>query len=226
MKSPKRISFIARIVILNLVAGTVLFACAGTLAWWNGWAYLAVASFVSALSARVFESSPQLVKERKEAAKAAKPLDKALVGALGFLPSLSMVLAGLNQRFGWSASFPNTLSISAFFIAIGGGYLTFRAMVSNPFFSSTIRIQRARGHRLVDRGPYRYVRHPGYAGSILFNLGGTVLLGSWAALGAGVAATLLLTVRTAFEDGTLLRELKGYGAYSRRVRYRLVPGIW
>jgi protein-S-isoprenylcysteine O-methyltransferase Ste14 len=168
----------------------------------------------------------RLVAERKKAGKAAKPLDKVLVGLLGTLPSLSMVVAGLDKRWGWFTPFPDLLSLIGFFTAILGGSLTYRAMKANPFFSSYVHIQKERGHRIVNQCPYGIIRHPGYAGSILFNLGGTVLLGSLAALGAGILATLLLILRTFLEDKTLRKELKGYEGYARRVRYRLVPGIW
>jgi len=74
--------------------------------------------------------------------------------------------------------------------------------------------------------PYRYVRHPGYVGGILFQLGTPLLLGSlWTLIPAGLTV-LLLVVRTALEDKTLLNELEGYREYAQQTRYRLVPGVW
>jgi len=83
-----------------------------------------------------------------------------------------------------------------------------------------------RGHTVATGGPYRYVRHPGYLGSILFQIATPLILGSLWALIPGVLAALLLVVRTALEDGTLQDELDGYNEYARRVRYRLLPGVW
>ena len=100
-------------------------------------------------------------------------------------------------------------------------------MVVNPHFEKTVRIQTDRDHRLIDTGPYRIVRHPGYLGTILsFILSAPLLLGSWWAFVPAAASTASLIVRTALEDRTLRTELAGYEDYARRVRYRLAPGIW
>jgi protein-S-isoprenylcysteine O-methyltransferase Ste14 len=100
------------------------------------------------------------------------------------------------------------------------------AVAANRFFSSVVRIQRDRGHQVVDAGPYRYIRHPGYAGSMLNMVGVSFALGSRVALAAAVVVCLVLGVRTALEDRTLRNELDGYTDYARRVRFRLVPGVW
>jgi protein-S-isoprenylcysteine O-methyltransferase Ste14 len=96
----------------------------------------------------------------------------------------------------------------------------------NPYFEKTVRIQTDRGHRVIDTGPYAYMRHPGYVGLFGWMLGTPFLLGSWCALGPAVLASIAMIVRTALEDRTLRVELEGYEAYAARVRYRLVPGIW
>ena len=100
------------------------------------------------------------------------------------------------------------------------------AMISNPFFSGTVRIQEERGHIVATSGPYRYIRHPGYSGWILANLATPVALGSLWGLVPGVLAAILFVIRTSKEDQTLQEELDGYQAYSEQVHYRLVPGIW
>jgi protein-S-isoprenylcysteine O-methyltransferase Ste14 len=110
-------------------------------------------------------------------------------------------------------------------VAAGGG-LPLWAVAANPFFSGLVRIQRDRGHRVVDTGPYRFVRHPSYAGSIVYMIGVTFALGSYVALPAAAVLCAVLVVRTALEDRTLREELDGYADYARRVRFRLIPGIW
>src|SRR5512137_210577 len=100
------------------------------------------------------------------------------------------------------------------------------AMWSNAFFSTVARIQDDRGHAVCTTGPYRLVRHPGYAGFILQALGTPWLLGSHWALVPGVVAAASMVVRTSLEDRMLQAQLPGYAEYARRVRYRLVPGIW
>jgi protein-S-isoprenylcysteine O-methyltransferase Ste14 len=99
-------------------------------------------------------------------------------------------------------------------------------MAANAYFSMVVRIQEDRGHAVVTDGPYRFVRHPGYLGSILFALATPLVLGSlWAFVPCGLGAVLFI-VRTALEDKTLQKELPGYREYAERVRYRLLPGIW
>jgi protein-S-isoprenylcysteine O-methyltransferase Ste14 len=100
------------------------------------------------------------------------------------------------------------------------------ATAVNRFYGRFVRIQRERGHVVISDGPYRYVRHPGYLGQIVFSVASALALGSlWALIPGGLFAVLLV-VRTALEDRTLQAELEGYEAYTRRVRHRLVPRIW
>ena len=100
-------------------------------------------------------------------------------------------------------------------------------MLANPFFEKTARIQNDRNHQVIDSGPYRYVRHPGYVGVIAgLILATPFMLGSWWALVPAILSVFSIVVRTALEDHMLLNELEGYKAYAWRVRYRLVPYLW
>jgi protein-S-isoprenylcysteine O-methyltransferase Ste14 len=101
------------------------------------------------------------------------------------------------------------------------------AMAVNPHFEKTVRIQRELGHQVIDSGPYRIVRHPGYVGTVFgFLLSPPLLLGSWWAFVPALGAVALVIIRTVLEERTLRSELPGYEDYARRVRYRLIPGIW
>ena len=100
------------------------------------------------------------------------------------------------------------------------------AMLANPFFEKTVRIQEERGHHVATGGPYRFVRHPGYVAFILMGFALPLGVGSaWALVPAGLNAALIVA-RTALEDRTLRRELPGYAEYAQRTRYRLLPGVW
>ena len=101
------------------------------------------------------------------------------------------------------------------------------AMLVNPHFEKVVRIQHELGHRVIDTGPYRFVRHPGYVGTIIgFILSMPFLLNSWWAFVPAALATVWMIVRTVMEDRVLRRELEGYEDYAKRVRYRLLPGVW
>ncbi|HEX2953959.1 MAG TPA: isoprenylcysteine carboxylmethyltransferase family protein, partial [Bacillota bacterium] len=100
------------------------------------------------------------------------------------------------------------------------------AMYTNPFFATTVRIQNDRGQTVIQCGPYRLVRHPGYLGSIVFNLASPLALGSWWTFLPALFSIILIMIRTGLEDRTLRTELPGYPKYAATTRYRLFPGIW
>jgi len=138
----------------------------------------------------------------------------------------SWVVAGLDVRFGWTGPIPWAYHVGGLLLVVLGYALFLWAMVSNAFFAEGVRIQKERGHTVATGGPYRCVRHPGYAGSILAQVSAPVLLGSPWALILGLASAAFFGVRTYLEDKTLRKELPGYEEYARRVRYRLLPGVW
>ncbi len=187
------------------------------------WACVAV-MFAYVLAGR-FVMDPDLVQERVHPASGGKD---RLLRAIGMALILAhWVIVGLDVgRFHWSDSIPFGVRIVGLAGLIGAlGFVLWAASV-NPFFSPVVRIQHERGHRLVTAGPYRFVRHPGYAGSLSCCVCGSLALGSWwGAAPIGVVIFLLLR-RTALEDRFLMEELEGYPEYAKRVRHRLLPGIW
>ncbi len=136
------------------------------------------------------------------------------------------IVAGLDHRFGWSAAFPIWLNVIGLILIATGYGLAVWALAENRFFSSMVRIQTDRGHAVCDSGPYRIVRHPGYAGNILPLAGIVLALSSVWTLIPAAAALCIVVIRTALEDRTLRDELPGYLEYTRRVRSRLIPGIY
>ena len=104
--------------------------------------------------------------------------------------------------------------------------LVFRAMMANRFFSAVIRIQKDRGHHVIDQGVYGVIRHPGYAGMIPSMPFSGLALGSWIGFAIGLGYSALMLRRVLFEDAYLRSHLEGYGEYAARVRYRLIPGLW
>jgi protein-S-isoprenylcysteine O-methyltransferase Ste14 len=218
---------IRRFVVFLGVFIASVFLPAGTLAWRNGWLFVAViCAAVASVSFGIFRASPELARERRTAAKNAKPWDRVLVPWITGLPLVTVVLAGLGRRFGWMSVVPPWTTWPAVALMVAGSALAYLAMRTNRFFSSYVRIQSDRDHVVVDRGPYAFVRHPGYAGSVAVALATPILLDSLPGLAVAAVTILLTVVRTYLEDRTLAQELPNYRAYSERVRFRLLPWVW
>ena len=210
-----------------LIFGACLFISSGRIDWTMAWAYLALEGCYMAVNSLILTAvRPELIAERVSIKKDTRGWDKALAVLIVFASLAICVVAGLDIRFGWSSSLPIKLSLIALVVSVPGHLMFLWAMASNRFFAATVRIQKERGHAAVTRGPYRYVRHPAYAGSIIVQLMAPVILGSALALIPAVLAVCLIIVRTGLEDRMLREELDGYGDFARTVRYRLFPGVW
>ena len=219
-----------RLVMVHLLIPLILFLCGGALGWWQAWLY-SMLILAAGIGGRIWaeQRHPGLTAERQniEKIQTAKAWDKVLAPLMAVSLVFPMVIvAGLDHRFNWSPEFPLWLSVVGFiFIAFGYSFAAW-AFVENRFFSSVVRIQTDRGHMVCDTGPYRFVRHPGYAGSMLSVFGIVLGLGSiWTLIPAAVAA-IIAVIRIVLEDQTLQEELPGYRDYTQRVRYRLIPGIY
>ncbi len=221
---------VLRFVLFILLTPLVLFGSAGRLDWVMGWVYFGMVVVFAAVSRIVvWRISPDLLAERAQSmeAKDAKAWDKRLVPLVAvYGPLAILIVAGLDQRNGWSPPIEFATQLVALAVIVLGYLFGTWAMAVNRFFSGIVRIQRERHHVAVTAGPYRFVRHPAYAASIVANLAVPIMLGSTWALVPGVLTSLLVIVRTALEDQTLQAELPGYAEYSQRTRYRLLPGVW
>ncbi len=210
-----------------LMAGAILFLCAGRWDWLWGWAtVLTLAFWVGGTALAVIPTNPALLAERTRPRQGAKTWDTAIMGIVGLIILTVYVAGGLDVRNGWTTDFPIAAQIAGLVLAVLGYAVVVWATASNAFFSLIVRIQTERGHMVATGGPYRFVRHPGYVGSILAYVGTGLMLGSWWAIVLSIITGLLMIVRTRLEDKTLLAELDGYADYAARVRYRLLPGVW
>lgn len=217
-----------RFGMLLVLFPAILFGSAGTLDWPMGWAYIIVSlAFVVGGRIVLVRRSPDLALERARSGKGAKEWDKPLVMLVAVIgPLAALVVAGLDHRFGWSPDIPLGVQVAALALTALATLFSTWAMLENRFFSGIVRIQKERGHHVIDTGPYRFVRHPGYLGGVIANLAGPLALGSLWALVAGVLLIAVTVYRTWREDHTLQEELDGYREYAQRVRYRLLPGVW
>jgi protein-S-isoprenylcysteine O-methyltransferase Ste14 len=197
--------------------------------WWQAWVYGLVSVLAFAVSrALAARRHPDLLAERARYLdhQDAKPWDKVLSPLVGLGGGLIPLVAGLEALFEGTVDFSLTAEMVALVFIILGYALGSYALIENRFFSGMVRIQTDRGHQVVSSGPYRWVRHPGYAGALLTYWATPVLLDSLWAFLPSLFLTVVLVLRTRLEDRTLQEELAGYREYAGRVRYRLVPGLW
>lgn len=205
------------------VIGVILFGCAGR---WDlplFWAYLGV--WLVTMVVAVCVVDPGLIRERMRPGPGGR--DYATLYLLMALWLGQLVVAALDVgRFHWSATVPLAVQVIALVVMAAAMAVLVWAEAVNRFFSSVIRIQTERGHHVITTGPYRYVRHPGYASSLLLFVGAGLALGSWLAALIGLFLFVAILRRTVEEDRVLREQLEGYADYARRVRYRLIPGVW
>ncbi len=222
---PQALAGLAFLFMLLLFAA-LLFVPAGRLDWTLGWIYVGIlAASVAVNWLCLARWNPELIDRRMHVGEGTKTWDKVW-GAL-FAPVMLAiyVVAGLEARDGIS-SLPQVMWPLGLAIFVPGAAMFIWSMVVNPFFEKTVRIQTEHGHRVVDTGPYAYVRHPGYTGFLGWILSAPLLLASAWALVPALLAVVGLVIRTTLEDRTLHAELPGYREYAARVRSRLIPGLW
>lgn len=221
------IIYVTREVLQLVGMGVALFWSAGRVDWLPAWGALAVmAGWSLATAVIIFRINPGLMAERLGARKGSKSWDNAIVSTLGLTTLTRYILAGMDLRHGWSGGFDPAAQITAFVLCALGYALFTWATAANAYFSQVTRIQTERGHAVATGGPYRFVRHPAYLGAIVYELAVGILLASWWCVLVSVLDAALLVLRTALEDRTLRAELPGYAEYARKVRFRLLPGVW
>ena len=209
--------------------GVILFGAAGTLHWPEAWIYLALTAAMSFGGGLwLARHDPGLLRERLGSLiqRDQKRWDKILMAVMLVLWTGWLILMALDaKRFHWS-EIPVALQVAGVVLICLGCYVVWLTFRANSYAAPVIKIQKERGHLVVSTGPYAYVRHPMYAGALLFIAGVPLLLGSWWGLAAGAGLVLLIALRAVLEERTLTAELAGYADYAARVRYRLVPHLW
>jgi protein-S-isoprenylcysteine O-methyltransferase Ste14 len=219
-----------RLVLVYLLVPLILLICAWDLGWWQAWIY-SLLILVAGIGGRIWaeQRHPGLTAKRQslENLQKTKTWDKVLAPMMAVsIGYPMMIVAGLDHRYNWSPGFPLWSSVIGFIMIAFGYAFASWAVAENRFFFAVLRIQTDRGHVVCDTGPYRFVRHPGYAGNILPLFGIVLALGSVWTLIPATVATIITVIRTALEDQTLQDELPGYRDYAKRVRYQLIPGIY
>ena len=220
-----------RFKILGGLVLALVFICiillAGGLDWFRGWVFIGLLIVGRTISTRyIGRKDPELLRRRGQIGQGTKTWDLVLLTLFGLTYLAIIVVAAFDAQNHWS-QMPVWLWLIGAVLYVFFVVVITWAMAVNTHFEKTVRIQRDRHHRVIESGPYRIVRHPGYLATILgLVLPTPLLLGSWWAFIPTILAMAFLILRTVLEDRTLRKELSGYEAYTQKVRYRLLPGLW
>lgn len=205
----------------------ILFISAGRIDYWQGWIYVIIGLAMVALNYTVLRVDNELLIERSKPGEGTKKWDKLLLGLSFLILIIIFITAGLDSgRYHWSPDLHLSLYTLGIILTIVGQLLFLIAQKQNKFFSSTVRIQKERGHTVCETGLYKVVRHPAYLGNTIQTIGFPLLFGSlWSIIPVSLSILLLL-IRTSLEDRTLINELNGYCEYTHKTRYKIIPYVW
>ena len=212
---------IKRFTVTLLCFGTVLVLLEGQFDIWlalylGGWSIFALYAFTSI--------DDDLAKERFHPPEPGA--DRLPLRAIRVIALFHVVIGALDAGRWHLAPVPELVRAIALPVMVVSALLVVQAMRANRFFSPVVRVQAERGHRVIDRGPYGTIRHPGYLGMIISVMCSGLVLGSWLGFAFAAVYAALILRRVFFEDAFLKVNLAGYVDYAHRVPYRLIPGAW
>ena len=225
MSKPRSLAsrLILRTVISVVLVAAFLFFPAGSLRYWQGWAFIVLWFLPMLIASPYFlKHDPQLVERRLQTKEKSKE-QKTIIRLAQPIVFVNLLVPGLDYRFGWSRV-PIWLTILSEGLVLAGYVITFWAMKENSFASRTVQVME--GQRVISTGPYRMVRHPMYFGAVLMLLFTPLALGSWWALPGFLLVGVLIVLRLFNEEKVLGKELPGYSEYCQRTRHRLIPFVW
>jgi len=223
----KQIQLLAKSLAGTLFFLLILFISAGRINYWQGWLYASINIICAFLNAWALKNKAELAAERSDVKSDTKSWDKVIIGLSALTLIITYIVAGLDSgRNMWSPQFHLWINAAGGILIFSGEVFFLLAQKENKFLSSLMRIQKDRGHTVCDTGIYKFVRHPMYFGNIITALGIPLVLGSLWGFIPVLFSIILILIRTALEDKTLINELDGYRDYTSRIRYRLLPYIW
>src|ERR1700737_4061815 len=230
--SAREYGMIAKLLLQTLIwivaMGALLFVPAGTLHWPAAWVFLSTIAILGiAAGLCLAKTDPALL------AGGMRPLmqndqpaaEKNFMLVFGFVALVWFVAIGLDRRY-HASDVPLALQAPGLAMLVFSTGFIMWVMRENSFAAPVVKLQTERGHRVISTGPYAWVRHPMYSGTVLFFVGMPLLLGSWWGVALSPLFILLFAIRAGIEERALLAGLPAYADYAARVRYRLLPGVW
>jgi protein-S-isoprenylcysteine O-methyltransferase Ste14 len=211
---------------LQVILMLLIFVPAGTIRFWPGWLFSIVfLASVVFLTFYFLKRDRHLIENRMKGGPAAEQQrsQKIIQAFTGSLAALLVIVPGLDHRYHWS-SVPVSIVILANLMVLLGFLIIYRVFEENSFAASIIKVEA--DQRVISTGPYRWIRHPMYAGGALLLLATPLALGSYWAMPVAIAITLAIVVRLLDEERYLSVNLPGYDTYCHEVRYRLIPMVW
>lgn len=219
-----------KIILINLLSlpflagfmGVLFFPAAGTVKWLNGWlVIISLIIYIIFYTAYFLVTDPSTLERRsKLSTEKGDSVNLILIGVL-FLAIL--VLPAFDFRYGWS-QVPFSLSLISLFFLAGSYAILFIVSKQNTYASKGLRIHE--GQKIISTGLYSVVRHPLYLGGIIMGISLPLVLGSLIGVIPGLVLPLIYALRIKKEELMLERELDGYEEYRKKVKYRLIPGLW
>ena len=217
-----------KMVAVRLVVGipllfALIFFPAGTLAYWEGWLYLAVLLIpMFFVMAYMLKNTPDLLARRMKV-RERETEQKRIVLLSTALFLVAFIIPGLDFRFGWSNVPVPAILLADLLVLLAYGFVIW-VFRENQYAARVVEVEQ--GQKVIDTGPYAVVRHPMYLGVLVMYIFSPLALGSYWAMLPMLLMIPILAARLLNEETVLLRDLPGYADYRQRTKYRLVPGIW
>ena len=217
------IKVLIRLVLAIIVLGLVFFLPAGSIKFWEAWAYMGVL-FIPMIFVLIYllKKDPELLERRMKMKEKEEP-QKACIKLSLLVFFIAFIIPGFDYRFEWSKVLFIVVIIADLFVFIG--YLLFFLVLKENTYASRI-IEVEKGQKVISTGPYVIIRHPMYVAVLMMYVLSPLALGSYWAVLAVLPLPVLIIFRIKNEEKILIDKLPGYREYTQKVKYRLIPYIW
>lgn len=224
MKTPSKTTIALQFIAGIVVCIALLFGVAGTWNWPEAWIYLIIQfTFSGIMATYLLKNDPSLLQKRMAFDIPKELWDKFIMLSIVIFSCALFIMPALDVRYGWS-SVPLIVKTISFLLIAWSLHIIFLTLKENSYLAKIVVIQK--GHKVISTGPYAKVRHPMYVGAIILFVALPLALNSVYSIIPGLIVALTLIIRTSLEDKRLHKELKGYKAYAKKVKYKLIPGVW